>query len=99
MDVWSPTVPGGDGHAGRTETSIMLALHPGRVRADRIEPGNTEPLSTLFAKLRRDGVRAHSPNGILGDPTTASAEHGQQVVELLVQDLQRFVSDSPEDAP
>ena len=30
--VWHPRVPGGDSHAGRTETSMMLHLDPDAVR-------------------------------------------------------------------
>ena len=41
---WWPDVPGGDAHAGRTETSLMLALRPELVRTDRLEPGATAPL-------------------------------------------------------
>lgn len=99
FEVWSPCVPGGDGHAGRTETSIMLALDPSRVRTEAIERGNTEPLSALMGKLRRDGVRAHSSNGILGDPTNASAEHGHHVLAALTEDLRYFLAATPEPTP
>src|SRR4051794_17779076 len=72
--AWSPDW-GGDAHAGRIETSLMLALAPGLVGETR-EPGNVEPLRALMPRLREGGVRAVSPNGILGDPTGASAEEG-----------------------
>ena len=42
--VWRATTAGGDAHAGRTETSLMLAIDPGAVRLERAEPGCTEPL-------------------------------------------------------
>ena len=50
--AWAPSVPGGDAHAGRTETSLLLALDPGCVRLDRAEPGATAPLSDLIDDLR-----------------------------------------------
>ena len=36
---WWPSVAGGDAHAGRTETSIVLALDPDAVRLDRAGAG------------------------------------------------------------
>ena len=65
-----------DSHAGRTETSIMLHLDPGAVRLDRAEAGDTHPLATILPELRRAGVAGVSPNGVLGDPTGASADEG-----------------------
>jgi creatinine amidohydrolase len=65
-----------DTHAGYQETSIMLHLDPARVRVDRLEVGNTEPLHTLLPTMQESGVRAISANGVLGDATKASAELG-----------------------
>ncbi len=50
----------GDAHAGRIETSLMLALAPALVGAAR-EPGNVEPLAALMPRLRAGGVRAVGP--------------------------------------
>jgi creatinine amidohydrolase len=86
VHAWWPR-PGGDAHAGHTETSLLLAICPDSVRLDRLEPGNTEPLGTLADRLRRGGLAAVSPNGVLGDPRTASADHGRQLLAGLVDDL------------
>jgi mycofactocin precursor peptide peptidase len=88
---WSPRF-GGDAHAGRTETSLMLALDPSHVRLDLAEPGCTEDIATLMPRLRREGVRAVSPNGILGDPTGASAAEGRELLERAAADLREFVA-------
>ena len=64
----APTTPGGDAHAGRTETSLMLAIDPAAVRLELAEPGCTEPIATLLPRLRAEGVRPVSSNGVLGDP-------------------------------
>ncbi len=74
--AWSPRWPG-DVHAGRTETSLMLAIAPGRVRLDRAEAGDRRPIGTLLPLLRQQGVRAISANGVLGDPSGATAGEGQ----------------------
>ena len=81
----------GDAHAGRTETSLALALVPGLVRPERAEPGNPRPVGELMAELRRSSVRAVSPNGVLGDPARASAAEGRALLADLESDLVRAV--------
>lgn len=85
--AWVPRVTGGDAHAGRTETSMLLALDPDLVRTDRAEPGAVETLAELMPRLREGGVAAVAPNGVLGDPTGASVEEGRTLVVTLVADL------------
>lgn len=85
--AWSPRVPGGDAHAGRTETSLLLALRPGAVRHAAAEPGERRPLSELLGDLRDGGVASVSANGILGDPTGATEEEGAALLEALAVDL------------
>jgi creatinine amidohydrolase len=90
--VWTPRTPGGDAHAGRTETSLMLAIDPRAVRSDLAEAGCTEPLDTLLPRLRGVGVRPVSSNGVLGDPAGASAEEGRALLGSFVTDLAAAVS-------
>jgi mycofactocin system creatininase family protein len=79
--AWSPcVVAGGQAHAGRTETSIMLALDTDAVRLDAAEPGATAPLAELLPALRAGGVAAVSANGVLGDPTGANAPEGERLL-------------------
>ena len=85
--VWWPRVPGGDPHAGHTETSIMLALAPDAVRLAAVQPG---PIPTLDA-LVREGVRPLSPSGVLGDPTGADAETGRRILDDLADQLSAAV--------
>ncbi len=84
--AWSPSWPG-DLHAGRTETSLMLAIAPERVHLDRAEAGDRRPIGTLLPILRRHGVRAVSPNGVLGDPAGATAEEGHRLLTDAVDEL------------
>ncbi len=87
--AWSPRWDG-DAHAGRTETSLMLALAPELVGASR-DRGNVTPLAELMPRLREEGVRAVSPNGILGDPRGASAEEGHAMLAEARADLAAIV--------
>jgi len=90
--AWSGcAVPGGDAHAGLTETSILLALDPDVVDLDAAEPGNTASLRELLPVLTRGGVAAASPNGVLGDPRGASAAGGESLVDAMVADLRERI--------
>lgn len=85
---WSlPNYDGADMHAGHTETSLMLHISPALVRLDRIETGTVGDRATMIEAMRREGVGSVSPNGILGDPTTASAAHGAEVLEMYARSL------------
>jgi creatinine amidohydrolase len=85
--VWHAGLDGGDAHAGRTETSMMLALAPSEVLVDRAVAGDTRPIAELLPELRAHGVRRVSPNGVLGDPAGASAEEGTRLLDLLIANL------------
>ena len=65
----------------------MLAVAPEAVRERRAEPGDTRPLADLAAALRSAGVAAVSANGVLGDPTGASAAEGAALLDTLAGDL------------
>jgi mycofactocin system creatininase family protein len=89
---WPCSVPGGDAHAGRTETSVLLALRPAAVRLDLAQAGRTESVAALLPELRAAGVAAVSPNGVLGDPCGASAEEGVAVLAEVRERLGRDVA-------
>ena len=74
----------GDAHAGRTETALLLHLDPAVVRFDDAQSGEPAPLHSLIDRLRRDGVRSVSPNGVLGDPRGATAEEGERLLAELI---------------
>ena len=85
--AWWPRLGGADAHAGHTETSLMLAIAPHLVRLERAEAGRVEPIGELMQELHSNGVRAVSPNGVLGDPRGATAEHGRVLLAQLGADL------------
>ncbi len=85
--AWHAGLPSADAHAGRAETSIMLALAPDDVRAGDAAAGDTRPLAEIMPALRSGGVRAVSPNGVLGDPAGACAAEGRALLGLLTAGL------------
>jgi creatinine amidohydrolase len=76
-----------DSHAGRVETSLALVLAPDDVRLERATRGALEPLSELLPRMRAGGIASVSPNGVLGDPSGASAQEGEQLLQSMVADL------------
>ncbi len=86
LDIWQAAVREGEvefvervgGHADIAETSEMLCIRPDLVRTDRAEIGHLETFDeALMERIFRDGFRAVTPNGILGDARGASREIGE----------------------
>lgn len=77
--------PDFDAHAGQAETSMMLVIAPGSVRLEHAAAGNTTPAAKLWPTLRTGGVAAVSPNGVLGDPRTATAVDGERMLTALAR--------------
>jgi mycofactocin system creatininase family protein len=76
-----------DLHAGFTETSLMLHLRPESVRLDLAEAGNPQPLSEILPAMMIGGISAVSANGVLGDPSGASAAEGERVLKAMVAEV------------
>jgi mycofactocin system creatininase family protein len=83
--AWLPCAAAdADAHAGHAETSLLLYLSPDEVRFDQAHPGNSAPLAQLLPALRSGGVAAVSAVGVLGDPTTATADEGSRLFAEMV---------------
>jgi len=82
---WPQRADGGpaDLHAGRIETSLMLAIDPGLVRLELAGAG----VDASIDDLRARGVQAVSPSGVLGDPQGASGGEGERFIDMFVTDL------------
>jgi creatinine amidohydrolase len=78
---------GGDAHAGRAETSLMLRLDPARVGAFDQVVGAIEPIGDLLPRLVDGELREVSPNGVLGDPRGATAAEGAVLLTQMVDDV------------
>ncbi|HEY0716198.1 MAG TPA: mycofactocin biosynthesis peptidyl-dipeptidase MftE [Streptosporangiaceae bacterium] len=98
VSAWFPRWPG-DAHAGRSETSLQLALAPALVRLERAEAGNTTPIAELMPALRATTVHGVSPNGVLGDPDGASAAEGAAMFTALLADLISYLEGWPDGRP
>ncbi|RAG82428.1 mycofactocin biosynthesis peptidyl-dipeptidase MftE [Streptacidiphilus pinicola] len=89
--AWAPRF-GGDAHAGRTETSVMLALAPHNVRLDAAEAGNTDSIQSLLPRLQVHGLLGVTANGVLGDPAGANAEEGEWLLQRAGAELAGLVA-------
>ena len=88
-----------DIHGGKSETSVMLALAPDRVRMELIaradEPGAPEAVQALILDRgatwpwRSDDPRL-ARGGIIGDAHGASAELGAAIVDRVVAQSERI---------
>jgi creatinine amidohydrolase/Fe(II)-dependent formamide hydrolase-like protein/fructoselysine-6-P-deglycase FrlB-like protein len=70
--------PGAAGHhAGEFETSIIAALRPDAIRWSELRKGISgdvvEPQHLFYPSLRN-----HAPEGVVGDPSAASADRGER---------------------
>jgi mycofactocin system creatininase family protein len=83
---WQPSLEGGDAHAGRVETSLMLAIAPELVGDER-PIGATDSLGMLLPVLRTQGVKAVSASGVLGDARGATDAEGRALLRDLSADL------------
>lgn len=101
LETWRDAVAeaGGEpvrvgGHADLAETSVMLEIHPARVRADAYQAGKLGLLSQADLELMwREGLRAVAANGILGDPHGSSAAIGRHCIERITGLLLEGLSD------
>ncbi|MET9387114.1 mycofactocin biosynthesis peptidyl-dipeptidase MftE [Streptomyces sp. NPDC002928] len=91
-------IPGGDAHAGRSETSVMLHLAPDDVRLPAAVAGDTRPLAVVLPELMAHGIRAVSPSGVLGDPAGATAEEGRALLRAMVSAAVRLITEGDVDA-
>jgi creatinine amidohydrolase len=81
-------------HAGKDETSVMLALAPDLVRRERIHELKAAPNGAAVRALILDpatswpwssGDKRIAESGVIGDAGGASAEHGKAIVSRVVE--------------
>ena len=90
--IWSlPYYEGADMHAGHTETSLMLHLAPDTVRMDLAEVGAVGDSEMLIERMRAGGIKEVSSNGVVGDPTNATAAHGTTMLSFYADHLTKLL--------
>ena len=78
-------------HSGEFETSLMLTVRPDLVAMDAAQPGYTGDQLSIAAVVLEKGFRAATENGVLGDPSDASAANGEAYMEAMTDLLVRFI--------
>jgi len=72
------------GHADIAESSVMLVLHPEKVRVDRVASGYPGVVDdVVLRRVHAEGVHALSTNGVLGDPSGMSEAIGHAALEAV----------------
>ena len=80
--------PDGAGpHAGEFETSLVAALRPGSVRRAELAPGRIATAERAQAFFY-PSLRKNAPDGVLGDPSQASADRGARYLDAWVELLE-----------
>lgn len=76
------------GHADLAETSEMLCIRPDLVRRERAEKGHVQVFDEeLKERIFREGFRAVTPNGILGDARGATPEIGEACIAAAAEGI------------
>lgn len=81
----TPEFQSGSCHAGRYETSLVLAIRPDLVRMDLAAalPEHTVPLAEHIRAGKRGFVECGMPQAYCGAPAAASADEGRAILATL----------------
>ena len=74
-------------HADVMETACVLVIRPDLVNMGQAAAGWIGDSTTILDRIFLDGLRAVSPNGILGDARKATREMGEALLEHLTDVL------------
>ncbi len=92
---------GGVGHACEMETSVMLHLHPARVKIERAVCDGSKHTDVFRAADMQHARPVYfvqefhemSESGVIGHPDLASAEKGKQFLDGIVAEVAAFVKE------
>jgi creatinine amidohydrolase len=97
--------PGGCAHACELETSVYLHLAGDKVQMEKAQdhiPWMDEPGASTFHQVDLSGgsivrlvewTSTMTPNGVMGQPSLATAEKGRRIFEEAVTQMVRFVAE------
>ena len=98
-DIYRLTDTPNDIHAGEIETSTTLAIRPDMVKMDKAVDEILQFGSSYMDFTSANGlpwyVRTHkiSKSGVMGAPSQATAQKGQQMWNIMVNHLVKFIED------
>jgi creatinine amidohydrolase len=78
-------------HACEVETSLMLHLHPSRVKMHLAKRDGPAPKNSPVFLINE--FHEISKSGTVGDPTGATAHKGKRLLEKIVGDVTEFVDE------
>jgi creatinine amidohydrolase len=93
--------PGGVGHAGEFETSLMLYMNPGLVKLDKIEAvkniktydwAEADMIRGSLASIYRS-MKGQTSNGVFGNSSVHSVEKGRQITDMVTDSMKKIILD------
>ncbi len=93
--------PGGVGHAGEFETSLMLYMNPELVKLDKIEAvkniktydwAEADMIRGSLASIYRS-MKGQTSNGVFGNPSVHSVEKGRQITDMVTDSMKKIILD------
>jgi creatinine amidohydrolase len=101
---WRESGPGGIDHACELETALMLAVRPDLVDMERVRDASWFPRSQFLSGDLAIGAPVSvafsfaelSDDGVLGDPTTSSAERGEALLVAICARVAEFLREFAE---
>lgn len=93
--------PGGTGHSGEFETSLMLHIAPELVDSSAIEPSERKATFDWAEDNLLESPKAHlyrtfqqiTPSGVFGSPEHASPAKGEQITAIVVPAAVKIIED------
>ena len=109
IDAICESAPGGQDHAGESETAFMLAWRPELVEMAKAETRIPPRRSAFFEAIEfeaafqgnsvsvvrsvADRPRGPEDSGVSGDALAATAEKGERIIEAIVTNLVRLIEE------
>lgn len=93
------SLPGGIAHAGEFETAVIMALKPSLVKTEKMRreiprtPGEYWDFDWYGRAKVMLGftLKDLSSSGVLGDPTVATKQTGEKVLDAAVEEIAKFI--------
>ncbi len=82
------SIPKDDGHSGFIETSRLMAIREDLVKGKGVA-GNTRPPKFLVLS----DPEKYFPTGVLGNPTNASKEKGEEINDYIINELVKLIEE------